>query len=398
MEKGKKIRVRYFYALFKKHNQFWGVMTNFFQDENECIIKKNQSEKNKLKKKKEVGYSINSALKAKMFYDCVLTVNGTEWLSPALTYLSLNSKSRFETFIEGLLVYNIGGVSYFSFKIDRTAEFWITSNLLILVSEREFSLEFQRSLSSSIIEEKREVILFHRLIIVFFVTGLILFHRLIIVFFCDLTVNTYFSFPLELNMSGYMEENLIESGPKVCGDSGHAFVYDLIGVTVHTGTADGGHYYSFIQETGPAAPKWFCFNDAEVKQFDAATQLSAECFGGETTSKTYDCHSDKFTDLSFEKTNSAYMLFYKKRGGGRSHETAAAAARCNDRSLLCQIWHDNLRFVTDRLLFDTAYFDFVHELCQLSVTGPALRLRGGQLAITFFLQTLVHSREKHRML
>ena len=24
--------------------------------------------------------------------------------------------------------------------------------------------------------------------------------------------------------------------------------YDLIGVTVHTGTADGGHYYSFIRD------------------------------------------------------------------------------------------------------------------------------------------------------
>lgn len=27
-----------------------------------------------------------------------------------------------------------------------------------------------------------------------------------------------------------------------------SFEYDLIGVTVHTGTADGGHYYSFIRE------------------------------------------------------------------------------------------------------------------------------------------------------
>ena len=24
--------------------------------------------------------------------------------------------------------------------------------------------------------------------------------------------------------------------------------YELIGVTVHTGTADGGHYYSFIRD------------------------------------------------------------------------------------------------------------------------------------------------------
>lgn len=37
------------------------------------------------------------------------------------------------------------------------------------------------------------------------------------------------------------------------GDDGEAralesYEYDLIGVTVHTGTADGGHYYSFIRD------------------------------------------------------------------------------------------------------------------------------------------------------
>ena len=27
-----------------------------------------------------------------------------------------------------------------------------------------------------------------------------------------------------------------------------SYEYELIGVTVHTGTADGGHYYSFIRD------------------------------------------------------------------------------------------------------------------------------------------------------
>lgn len=70
----------------------------------------------------------------------------------------------------------------------------------------------------------------------------------------------------------------------------------MIGVTVHTGTADGGHYYSFIKERngcqtgngltnlgyGGSREKWFLFNDAEVKQFDPA-QIATECFGGEMT-------------------------------------------------------------------------------------------------------------------
>lgn len=62
------------------------------------------------------------------------------------------------------------------------------------------------------------------------------------------------------------------------------YEYELIGVTVHTGTADGGHYYSFIRDRSHTAKrdKWFFFNDAEVKPFDP-NQIPAECFGGEMT-------------------------------------------------------------------------------------------------------------------
>ena len=50
---------------------------------------------------------------------------------------------------------------------------------------------------------------------------------------------------------------------------------------MHTGTAEGGHYYSFIRDRTAGEPdKWFLFNDAEVKPFDPA-QIASECFGGE---------------------------------------------------------------------------------------------------------------------
>lgn len=118
-------------------------------------------------------------------------------------------------------------------------------------------------------------------------------------------VNTHFSFPLQLDMSPYLEKNLIKAKDKdpdrsvdesMADDSYQGIEntsteYELIGVTVHTGTADGGHYYSFIREREAsgqqAKDKWYLFNDAEVKPFDK-TQLPTECFGGEMTSKTYD--------------------------------------------------------------------------------------------------------------
>ncbi|RNA39484.1 hypothetical protein BpHYR1_042350 [Brachionus plicatilis] len=46
-----------------------------------------------------VGYSLYLDSKPLLYSSTSLTVNETEWLSPVLTYLSLNSKSRFETVI-----------------------------------------------------------------------------------------------------------------------------------------------------------------------------------------------------------------------------------------------------------------------------------------------------------
>uniref|UniRef100_A0A1A9ZZN0 ubiquitinyl hydrolase 1 n=1 Tax=Glossina pallidipes TaxID=7398 RepID=A0A1A9ZZN0_GLOPL len=153
-------------------------------------------------------------------------------------------------------------------------------------------------------------------------------------------VNTHFSFPMRLNMSDYVEKSLMphqykedrekrrlerekakESGDKAeyadlaDEDLEECLEYELVGVTVHTGTADGGHYYSFIKERNKSVlqhDRWFLFNDAEVKPFDPS-QIAAECFGGEMTSKTYDSVTEKYLDFSFEKTNSAYMLFYERR-------------------------------------------------------------------------------------
>lgn len=111
-------------------------------------------------------------------------------------------------------------------------------------------------------------------------------------------VNTHFSFPMILDMAGYVEKRLMpqhyleekemnENEGTECQEENYQ--YELIGVTVHTGTADGGHYYSFIRNRErtnksqtPSTDQWYLFNDAEVKLFDAS-QIAAECFGGEMT-------------------------------------------------------------------------------------------------------------------
>ena len=282
-------------------------------------------------------------------------------------------------------------------------------------------------------------------------------------------VNTHFSFPLQLNMSGYMEKNLIPStlsynansnedqaGAKEESNSplsdtksedeesqdDESYIYELIGVTVHTGTAEGGHYYSFIRERGDKElesdaessnehrerpKKWYLFNDAEVKPFDAVNQLAAECFGGETTSKTYDTSSDKFMDLSVEKTNSAYMLFYERKAASKklaNQSQTVSLGATNEQAnfatkdeLFNLIWNDNMKFINDRHLFEHGYFNFIWELCDsvprsltnnnfiVSVKNEAEPnakakhsvLLACKLGVSFLLETYIHAREKPNM-
>lgn len=152
-------------------------------------------------------------------------------------------------------------------------------------------------------------------------------------------VNTHFSFPFRLNMAPFMEENLLPSHASggmdfwlwlwlwytaFCLDETNdstfwyskvnppSTEYELIGVTVHTGTADGGHYYSFIrrrneqnQPSDPESDRWYSFNDADVRAWDPS-QMAAECFGGELTRQQYDNIADKYLDLSFEKVGATF--------------------------------------------------------------------------------------------
>lgn len=227
-------------------------------------------------------------------------------------------------------------------------------------------------------------------------------------------------------------------------------LFELIGVTVHTGTAEGGHYYSFIRErvkrptdtnnssesildhsqsSSSSQHRWYLFNDAEVKQFDPS-QIANECFGGEITSKGYDQGSDRFLDFQFEKTHSAYMLFYERIDTPSLSSSSTITTTSNMPTLQLKdpipyfipkdisdwIWEDNRRFVRDRHLFDHNYFQFMWTLChhQVLTQPPAIKDANAQesrtpsttesfdmlpiqLAITFVFETYIHAKDKPTM-
>ncbi|XP_038075535.1 ubiquitin carboxyl-terminal hydrolase 34-like isoform X2 [Patiria miniata] len=218
-------------------------------------------------------------------------------------------------------------------------------------------------------------------------------------------VNTHFSFPLKLDMAGYTEAALMGTDRNRPDNPTEdaSYTYDLIGVTVHTGTADGGHYYSFIKDRMLSSDdRWYMFNDAEVKPFDS-TQLAGECFGGEMTTKTYDSVTDKYMDFSFEKTHSAYMLFYERcTPGVDQQEPASQPTIMLPKEIAEWIWQDNKNYLRDRSIFDHSYMNFMWQVCSYlpsTLPDPShVQLMASKLTTTFVLETLLHAREKPTML
>lgn len=94
------------------------------------------------------------------------------------------------------------------------------------------------------------------------------------------------------------------------------FEYKLVGVNVHSGTANAGHYWSYINtnrggdENDPnwilsENDHWMEFNDSRVSDFQFKN-LKEECFGDESSSTG---NSWGFGNYG----KSGYMLFYERR-------------------------------------------------------------------------------------
>ena len=88
------------------------------------------------------------------------------------------------------------------------------------------------------------------------------------------------------------------------------YEYRLVGVLVHAGVAQGGHYYSFIKDRTPGADadKWYRFDDEDVTPFDPLS-IEEECFGGVFTKEPKWPNGAVQTQ---ERYANALMLFYEK--------------------------------------------------------------------------------------
>ena len=104
-------------------------------------------------------------------------------------------------------------------------------------------------------------------------------------------------------------------------------------------------------------------------------------------------------DVSFEKTHSAYMLFYEH--SSMSEEEQPPKQVKLRQELQNWIWEDNMQFLRDKLVYDLSYFNFMWQFCH-SVpksinTSASVMYFSIKLATSFLLETFFHSREKPHM-
>ena len=110
--------------------------------------------------------------------------------------------------------------------------------------------------------------------------------------------------------------------------SDEEYIYKLVGVNIHRGTAEHGHYFSLIntkrghEEADESKPEWKQvekdnwkeFNDEEVKYL-LFSEIKKEAFGGNSNSSGEDNDMNVFLMQSGNGQSygqSAYMLVYEK--------------------------------------------------------------------------------------
>ncbi|CAK58706.1 unnamed protein product (macronuclear) [Paramecium tetraurelia] len=175
-------------------------------------------------------------------------------------------------------------------------------------------------------------------------------------------INDYWEFPLELNMFKWTRDNIVEHQQL---EDFTEYMYVLKGVLVHTGSAEGGHYFSYIRD---GKNQWFEFNDKLITPFDTQN-LKEKCFGG-----------NQSNEWGIPNSKNAYMLFYEKEKQANQQkinqnkiEIESEDEDINIEQLRKQVIKQNTQYLENKLLNAQEYVSFVQRLVQVGMESNQIQ-------------------------
>lgn len=178
------------------------------------------------------------------------------------------------------------------------------------------------------------------------------------------------------------------------------YEYKLVGVNVHSGTANAGHYWSYIntnrgvdEDKDPnwmrtEADLWMEYNDSRVSDWEF-NEMRQRTFGNENKAGG----NSYFSSMGDSYGTSAYMLFYERRvkkdltilvkdadveaekargvdiqfdEAKKEHvkmlpyRTAAEGEVANE--IYTKVAEDNMKFTFESDIYSTEFFDFILQI------------------------------------
>ena len=147
-------------------------------------------------------------------------------------------------------------------------------------------------------------------------------------------INSRLEFPKRINLKNYTIENILKDkenkSENIYFKCDEYYDYNLVGIVVHLGYADSGHYYSYINtfrdgnnnlsnfnpNDENCLNSWFEFNDSSISKFDISN-LENDTFGGsnEDFVNNFDNRnlmSGRGFNWVKEKNKNAYLLIYER--------------------------------------------------------------------------------------
>ena len=188
-----------------------------------------------------------------------------------------------------------------------------------------------------------------------------------------LKVNDYCEFPMEIDMEPYTQEGLerkeMMKEQKEFLNRKHSddyYKFKLKGITIHAGTAEVGHYYSYIKNR--KTEDWLMFNDVMVNEFDSE-DIPTEAFGG--VERWNSSYASSYIANTREKYKNAYLLFYERDKQyvyrNKDDETLddlqidlSSAAPVS----FAEVAEENERYWRCKSIFSPEYLEFVSKLLQ----------------------------------